>query len=106
MTWDFFNRREVTARKAHQCVHCGKEIAVGARYQYCAGRFDGDFQAYAEHSECFDAWLALQKHRDAHWSDDTPFLSDDSELPVDDRAWLVANHPLVADRLGFVEVAA
>lgn len=40
---EFYNSNYRTARKTHKCEFCGKEIAIGERYSYESGKFDGDF---------------------------------------------------------------
>ena len=40
---EFYNSNYRTARKTHKCEFCGKEIAIGERYSYESGKFDGVF---------------------------------------------------------------
>jgi hypothetical protein len=95
---DFFNRRDLVARKPHRCDQCRKMIPVGERHTYSAGRFDGDFQTSREHIECREAWIELARVREVDWWDPRPFLFDD-ELEREDREWLKSAHPSVASRL-------
>lgn len=40
---DFFNQKNVKARKIHKCEFCEKKIQKGETYSYESGVFDGDF---------------------------------------------------------------
>ena len=40
---EFYNSYIRTARKAHKCEYCEKEIMVGEKYGYESGKFEGDF---------------------------------------------------------------
>ena len=40
---EFYNERHPVARKQHRCECCKKIIDVGERYNYSAGKYDGDF---------------------------------------------------------------
>lgn len=41
--WDFFNERQVRARKRYLCEEADCEILPGDLYSYVAGVFDGEF---------------------------------------------------------------
>lgn len=49
---DFYNTKEVRARKAHKCFHCGEDIQVGEIYVYTCGVYEGDFFTCKEHKLC------------------------------------------------------
>lgn len=40
---DFFNQKNVKAKKLHECEFCGKEIVPGETYSYESGKWDGEF---------------------------------------------------------------
>lgn len=40
---EFFDRREVKARKSHVCIECKGTIAVGERHSYIVYTFEGKF---------------------------------------------------------------
>lgn len=40
---EFFNRKDVKARKTHVCHECGLVIQVGQKYEYAAWKYDGEF---------------------------------------------------------------
>ncbi len=100
MSYDFFRRDKVKAKKAHQCEHCRSEISVGLSHYYCAGKFEGDFASYREHEECFEAWQKVHSELrpDSRWDDSHPFLVDD-DFDKGERDWLSKSFPLVASRL-------
>ena len=100
MTWDFTNVRSFVAAKPHRCLQCDGPIEQGARHYYFAGKFDGDFMSYREHTACRDAWLALNNtlRGDDDDGDGFPFLSDDAITPSE-MAWLRENHPECASHL-------
>lgn len=98
----FHSYQMVVARKAHRCRHCYTPINVGEMHRRSAQVFDGQFDAYREHSECFDAWRELNFDlRDCPVDEGAPFLRDD-EWDVDDKEWMREKHPLVASRLGWL----
>jgi hypothetical protein len=40
---DFFESRTVKARKDQRCCECRSVIHAGDKYEYAAGKYDGDF---------------------------------------------------------------
>jgi hypothetical protein len=40
---EFFDVRVITARKHHNCSECFRPIVPGQRYEYAAGKWDGEF---------------------------------------------------------------
>lgn len=42
VSWEFFEERKVTARKAHRCMECPEQIKPGDRYSYGFGLCEGD----------------------------------------------------------------
>lgn len=43
---EFFNIRTIKAKKNHICCECGKKIQPGEKYDYTAGKWEGDFFTY------------------------------------------------------------
>lgn len=101
---EFYRQRAVVGRKQYVCSQCGQPIPLGERHYAIALKADGDFASYREHVECRAAWVDLRGLRDLGWHEDSPALMDDGEIPVDDRAWIIAEHPTVAARLGLVPI--
>lgn len=97
MSYEFFSVSTRRAAKPHRCEQCGGAIIVGEEHSYGAGKVDGDFWSYREHSDCRAAWL---KHVVEHleYYDEAPFLRD---LATDERDGIVADFPEVAARLGW-----
>ena len=52
---DWGETRTVTGRKPHRCEACLYPIAVGEKHEYSIGVFDGEWQAWRMHLECFAA---------------------------------------------------
>ena len=52
MSLEFSNSTRQTARKEHVCDLCNRKISIGEKYDYCAGKFDGDFFVSKLHTEC------------------------------------------------------
>ncbi len=52
---DFGDVRYPVARKAHKCEWCGEPIHVGERHPQFVGQWDGEFQHWRMHSECYGA---------------------------------------------------
>lgn len=42
----FASERVVKARKAHKCCECGAPIAIGNKYEYVSGLWEGAFSQY------------------------------------------------------------
>lgn len=40
---DFYNQKNVKAKKTHECEFCGRKIIPGETYSYECGKFDGEF---------------------------------------------------------------
>jgi hypothetical protein len=97
MSWEFFRTSIVTARKDHRCEQCRHVIPAGAPHTYCAGKFEGDFMSYREHSDCRAAWHELNFKIREYYEDAAPFMRDD-ECLKEDRAWLEEHYPVVAAR--------
>ena len=49
---DFFNETHVVAKKDHVCCECGRNIKSGERYEYIAGKWDGEFQVFKTCKQC------------------------------------------------------
>lgn len=60
MSMEFYDEREVTARKHHRCEYCHGEIKQGERYKVEKGKFYGDFFSRACCSSCLP-------HASAFW---------------------------------------
>lgn len=103
----FHSYEIVTARKLHRCAHCFTPINIGDRHRKSAQVFDGQFDAYREHIECYNAWSELNfKLRDLPADEGAPFLGNDDTHEPEDRAWMWEEHPLVAARLGWLALTA
>ncbi len=46
------------ARKLHSCCECGEAIAPGTRYEYVAGKWDGEMDTHATCLPC----AAIREH--------------------------------------------
>lgn len=42
------------AAKVHRCQWCGQDIGKGDKHAYFAGKWDGEWQNWRMHSECYD----------------------------------------------------
>jgi hypothetical protein len=51
---DFYHRSMRTARKAHRCEECAEEIRPGDRYEYVAGKWNGDLDTFKTCERCAD----------------------------------------------------
>lgn len=92
--------KNVVARKAHRCAHCGTNIAVGTRHRATVQIYDGQFDSLRAHDECEAAFVDLNiRLRGLRYDDDLLFLIDDGEIEDGEKDWLREKHPIVADRL-------
>jgi len=55
MSWTPLTDETRTSRKIHRCSWCGQPIAVGEKYQYSSGVFEGAFATNRLHPECDEA---------------------------------------------------
>jgi hypothetical protein len=51
---DFGETTWPKARKPHRCEWCGESIAQGEKHAHFVGKWDGEFQDWRMHSECYD----------------------------------------------------
>jgi hypothetical protein len=51
---DFGDYRRPVGRKEHSCGYCGWRIPVGEKHVQYVGVYDGEFQDWRMHNECFD----------------------------------------------------
>lgn len=96
---DFYSFDLVKARKPHECAHCRTPIAVGETYRKIAQVFEGEFDSYCEHSECYAAWLEYRDAKALNWDEGSPFIKDDDGIDVEEREWFREHHELVAERM-------
>ena len=93
----FYSEQPIKAiRKARACDGCGSALIVGEPALKCSGNHDG-FWSGAYHHECREAECALNKLHDIWGGDDWMSLCSDMEW--DDYPWLIAEHPVVAERM-------
>lgn len=91
--------KNVVARKAHRCAHCGASIDIGIRHRSTVQIYEGQFDASRTHIECDTAWADLNfRLRGCHSGDELPFLVED-DIEDGERDWLREKHPIVAARI-------
>lgn len=95
--------RQIKAvRKRHQCVGCLRFIESGEPAKTWIGINDGEFNAVYYHPDCRAAEIALNDIKRGGWDDWSPL----NEIDDEDRPWLIADHPSVAARFGWVEATS
>jgi hypothetical protein len=99
------NRQIKAVRKVHVCEQCNRKIDVGSPAQYQFGIWEGEpFGTYV-HPECHAAAHAYAELNDL-WFEDYPWFQFMDNSEHDHHAWLLENHPVVADRLNIKREAA
>lgn len=94
----FVNEQAIKAtRKLHTCDTCSKRIEIGSPAATWAGKHDGEFQYGIMHPECRAAEVEFNDLLDYRAGDDWTPLSD---IESDMHEWLLAEHPIVAARMG------
>lgn len=53
---EFFDVSWCTARKEHICLECRKTIKPGDKYEYTAGKWDGEFETFKTCKPCVAIW--------------------------------------------------
>ena len=74
MSTDFGDIRHVKARKTHKCAWCAESILTGERHPHFVGKWEGEFQNWRMHAECYEATdrqdlsdgFALYEHKRGH----------------------------------------
>lgn len=95
---DFLTITDVKARKPHRCRDCHKQIDAGILYKNIVGVWEGDFFAFKSHPECHAAHQDYNVNvLESRYGDEWYDLS---EIEVDSWRWLLATHPIAAERLG------
>lgn len=51
---DFGDTNWPKAAKDHRCEWCGQGILKGEKHAHFVGKWDGEFQNWRMHSECYD----------------------------------------------------
>jgi hypothetical protein len=51
---DLIYDKNVTAKKKHRCILCGKQIVAGEKYRYSVAVDCGEFYHNHEHEKCAD----------------------------------------------------
>jgi hypothetical protein len=93
----FYREKPVKAvRKARRCIACGRMIGVGSPALDASGHFNGEFWAATYHAECRAAEIALNSLPLLHYEEWMAL----SDIEWDDWDWLLAEHPIVAARMG------
>jgi len=62
------------ARKQYRCEWCLGPIPKGEKHKHYVGKFDGDFQNWRMHNECYES-------ADLNDSFDDGFCAGDGEMP-------------------------
>ena len=57
---EFYNSRDVTARKNHGCSECGSDIQAGEIYENVFGKWGGQTTTYKTCPDCLDLRFALE----------------------------------------------
>jgi len=93
------NTRDVTAvRKPHECEQCRRKIEIGAPAKYAFGVWEGYSYSVYTHPECSAAAHEYSVLNDL-WGEEYPWFRDMDDSEHGHHAWLLANHPIVAERL-------
>ena len=53
---DFSNHTQPVARKDHRCEYCGEMILKDEKHMKFSGVYEGEFQNWRMHTECYDGW--------------------------------------------------
>jgi hypothetical protein len=55
---DFGEMKTVTGIKDYRCEWCGETIPTGERHDHYVGKWEGEFQNWRMHVECYEATLS------------------------------------------------
>ncbi len=53
---DFGEGKFVKGSKPHRCASCGAKIPTGEKHWHQTGMWEGDWQDWRAHHECYDNW--------------------------------------------------
>lgn len=100
----FINERRVKAtRKAGRCEACRTDMPAGSAGARWAGLVNGDFESVLYHPECRAAEIELNDLLDYRSGDEWWPLQ---EIDHESHAWLIAEHPIVAERMKIARPAS
>lgn len=71
---DFGVTKQIIGRKDHKCEWCGETILTGTLHQHFTGKWQGDFQNWRMHCDCFDYY--------SENNDDEGFYPYENERPT------------------------
>jgi hypothetical protein len=57
---EFYECRELVARKDHTCCECHSPIATGEKHLYAVGKWAGDFDYFRQHLICGEACMLIR----------------------------------------------
>ena len=101
---DFCRETQINrTRKAHRCSGCRHSIEAGSAAITWAGKADGDFSSAYYHPECRAAEIAMNREAGT-CSDEWCGLSEVRDMDLED--WLLAEHPIAAQRVGLTDQEA
>ena len=88
---EFYDVRDVVARKPRHCCECTVPINSGEQYVYCVGKWDGEFRTFSQHELCANACRSV---RDLSYGECIPFgglfdevVSGAFDLPLNEERW-------------------
>ena len=84
-------------RKRRRCDVCCQTIEIGEPAIRWAGMTDGDFGSFIFHPECRTAEIAYNQMASSACGE---WYSLNHDREEDDNAWILAEHPIVAARMG------
>lgn len=73
---DFGRDTRPVARKDYRCEWCGQQIPKGEKHYHYVGVWEGDWQNWRMHSECFELASANGDMREGF----TPFENERAEV--------------------------
>lgn len=81
---DFGKSFRPIGRKGYRCEYCYGPIPQGERHHHYQGVYDGEWQNWRMHDECWDAYQT-----DARYDGNYEFTPGDSEVPERVKVLLV-----------------
>lgn len=100
-----FSRQIKAVRVKQRCEQCGTTILPGEPAHYAFGKYANETYSYYCHQECRLAGRAFAE-LNGLWGEDYPWFQHMEDGEFAHHAWLLENHPIVAERMGIAEVPA
>ena len=106
MSDSMLSQTRPVSRKKYRCEHCQTAIEPHTRYYKQSGVLEGEFYTFRAHEDCEQAAHDIWGHAGSMWDEGIVLIAEYEAEPNETAAFLLAEYPDVAERLGIRGEAA